>query len=211
MKIAVFGSTGGIGRHIVEKALEKGYSVNAYARNKDKLHLEDKSLNIFIGQVDNYQQIKNCITDCDVVINALGISMKPGVVDNSSIIAHENIIKAMKELGVTRLIDWSTPTIKSEKDKNSFITIVPGVLAGIFLSNAKKTLVNVANQVLTSDLEWTIVRFMAPKNTPFTGDVKIGYGDTKMSFNISRADIAYFMLEQVESDKYIYEMPIIGS
>ncbi len=69
----------------------------------------------------------------------------------------------MKELGVTRLIDWSTPTIKSEKDKNSFITTVPGVLAGIFLRNAKKTLVNVANQVLISDLEWTIVRFMAQR------------------------------------------------
>jgi hypothetical protein len=32
-----------------------------------------------------------------------------------------------------------------------------------------------------------------------------------MNFNISRADIGAFMVNQIESDKYIYAMPIIGS
>jgi hypothetical protein len=38
--------------------------------------------------------------------------MKWGYEDTSSIEAHKNNIKAMKELNVKRLIDWSTPTVK---------------------------------------------------------------------------------------------------
>lgn len=37
MKIAVFGATGGIGKFVVKHALEKGYEVNAYVRNPQKI------------------------------------------------------------------------------------------------------------------------------------------------------------------------------
>ncbi len=211
MKIAVFGATGGIGKHIITQALTKGYEVNAYVRNTNKITEKHENLTIFVGQVDDFNSIKSCITGCEVVINALGISMKPNVNDTSSIVAHTNIIKAMNELSIKRFIDWSTPSIPFENDKKSIITVVPPILASIFLPKAKKVLVNVAEQVITSNLDWTIVRFMAPKNTQYTGKVKVGFGDVKMSFNISRADIAYFMLKQVENNEFIGSMPIIGS
>lgn len=55
------------------------------------------------------------------------------------------------------------------------------------------------------------VRFLAPKDTPYTGNVKSGFGDVKMSFNISREDIAAFMVNQLGTTVYLYSMPIIGS
>ena len=211
MKIAVFGATGGIGKFVVKHALEKGYEVNAYVRNPHKLQIENKNLKIFVGQVSDYNKIKQAIDGCDAVIIALGISMKFGYEDTSSIIAHKNIIKAMNETNVKRLIDWSTPSIRSKEDKASFATIIPGILAYIFLPKAKKVLKEVHNIVVNSDLDWTIVRFMAPKNSPFTNEIKESFGDVKLNFNISREDIAYFMVKQVESTKYIHSMPIIGS
>ena len=69
----------------------------------------------------------------------------------------------------------------------------------------------IGDLVKQSDLDWTLVRFMAPKDTPYTGKVKVGFGDTKMNFNISREDIGAFMVEQIESKEYIHSMPIIGS
>ncbi|WP_408610336.1 NAD(P)H-binding protein [Lacrimispora sphenoides] len=65
--------------------------------------------------------------------------------------------------------------------------------------------------VSRSNLDWTMVRFMAPKDTPYVGKVKVGYGDVKMSFNISREDIDAFMVEQITNIQYIRSMPIIGS
>lgn len=211
MKIAVFGATGGIGKFVVAHCLEKNYQVNAYVRNPDKLKIENKNLNIFIGQVSDYNKIKEAIEGCDAVIIALGISIKWGYEDIAALQAHKNIIKAMKETNVKRLISWSTPSIKYKDDKASFATIAPGILASLFLPKAKKILKEVTKIIIDSKLDWTIVRFMAPKNSPFTNKIKVGFGDVKMSFNISRSDIAYFMVNQINDTKYIHSMPIIGS
>lgn len=211
MKIAVFGATGGIGKFVVKHSLEKGYEVNAYVRNPDKLKIENKNLNIVVGQVSDYNKIKEVIDGCDAVIIALGISMKFGYEDIDAIQAHKNIVKAMNDTNVKRLIDWSTPSIKYKEDKPSFSTILPGIMASLFLPKAKKVLKEVNKIVVDSDLDWTVVRFMAPKDSPFTNKIKVGFGDVKMNFNISRDDIAYFMVNEVENNKYIHSMPIIGS
>lgn len=211
MKIAVFGATGGIGKFVVKHALESGYEVNAYVRNPGKLKIDNENLNIFVGQVSEYNKMKEVIDICDAVIIALGISMKWGYEDIDAIKAHENIIRAMKEANVKRLIDWSTPSIKYKEDKASFATIVPGIMASLFLPKAKNVLKEVNKIVINSDLDWTIVRFMAPKDSPFTNKIKVGFGDVKMNFNISREDIAYFMVDQIKNNKYLHSMPIIGS
>ena len=54
------------------------------------------------------------------------------------------------------------------------------------------------------------MRFIMPTDKEYTGSVKVTYGKDKISFSISRSDIAEFMIEQVESDRYLREMPIIG-
>jgi len=129
----------------------------------------------------------------------------------NSLEGHINIIKAMKELGISRLIDWATPSVHYSKDSHSFITIIPGIMAGIIFPKAKKEIIAITAAIQSANLDWTIVRFMAPKDTSFTGNVKVGFGDTKMDFNISREDIASFMVKQVESSEYMHSMPIIGS
>lgn len=72
-------------------------------------------------------------------------------------------------------------------------------------------MMSISKLLKQSSLSWTVVRFIAPKNRPYTGRVKIGFGDIKMSMNISREDIGAFMVEQVESKTYSQLMPLIGS
>lgn len=98
-----------------------------------------------------------------------------------------------------------------DNNKPSVSTILPGIMASLFLPKAKKVLVEVNKLVLESNLDWTIVRFMAPKDSPFTKSIKVGFGDVKLSFNISREDIAYFMVNQISNNEYLHSMPIIGS
>lgn len=211
MKIAVFGASGGIGKFVVNHALEQGYEVNAYVRNPVKLDATHEHLKVITGQANEYEKIKQAISDCDAVISILGVPMKFTYETMSSLEGHKNIIMAMQELGVSRLIDWATPSVKFLGDTRSFITVVPGIMAGLVFPKAKKEVISVCNAIQESGLDWTIVRFMAPKDTPYTGTVKVGFGDNKMNFNISREDIAVFMLDQVKSSEYIRSMPIIGS
>lgn len=81
----------------------------------------------------------------------------------------------------------------------------------IALTIAKKEVAEIGKLVQASGLDWTLVRFMTPKDTPYTGNVKAGFGDVKMRFVISGEDIGSFMVEQVESRQYLHSMPIIGS
>jgi putative NADH-flavin reductase len=210
MKVIIFGASGGIGNFAVQHALEKGYEVKAFLRNPSKLTIKHKNLTTVQGEINNYSDIKNAIFDCDAVIWCVGIPMKK-YKHMESLDGHENLLKAMNECGIERLIDWATPSVRFKKDKKSFITVVPGFMAGILFPMAKKEIICISDMITASNLKWTIVRFMAPKDTPFTGNVKVGFGDIKMSFNISREDIGAFMVEQLSNKTYEYSMPIIGS
>lgn len=211
MRIVIFGATGGIGKFAVKHSLDKGYEVVAYVRNPEKLKITHKNLSFVIGELNDYQQIKQAIKGCDAVISILGVPMKFTYKIMYSLEGHQNIIRAMKDLGVSRLIGWATPSVSYSKDTRSFITIVPGIIAGIIFPKAKKEIIAIADLIQSNNLDWTIVRFMAPQNTPYIGKVKVGFGDKKMNFNISREDIASFMVNQIESTEYLYSMPIIGS
>ncbi|MBU3201465.1 NAD(P)H-binding protein [Clostridium estertheticum] len=210
MKVIIFGASGGIGKFAVQHALEKGYEAKAFLRDPSKLTIKHENLTTVQGEINNYNDIKNAIFDCDAVIWCVGIPMKK-YKHMESLEGHKNLLKAMNECHIERLIDWATPSVHFKNDKKSISTVVPGFLAGILFPMAKKELINIADMITTSNLNWSIVRFMAPKDTPFIGNVKVGFGDTKMNFNISREDIGAFMVEQLNSNIYEYSMPIIGS
>jgi len=210
IKVAIFGATGGIGKYAVQHSLNKGYHVKAHVRDKSKLILKHENLTIIQGEINDYESVSATIKGCDAVIWCVGVPMKK-YTGMASLDGHRVLIKAMKDYGVSRLIDWATPSIPFKNDKKSLITVVPGLLAGVLFKQAKAEMIAIGELIVNSDLDWTFVRFMAPKDTPYTGKIKVGFGDVKMNFNISRSDIAGFMVEQVFSKQYIHSMPIIGS
>lgn len=211
MNVIIFGATGGIGKWVVKHSLEKGYHVTVYVRNKQKMTIHDDKLAVIQGEIYDYDKVKSALADQDAVIWCVGIPMKNKLVNFESQKGHEILLKAMKEQGMKRLIDWGTPSVAFDKDKKSFITVVPGIMAGIMFSKAKAEMVAIGQMLKESNLDWTMVRFLMPQDTPFIGKVKVGFGDVKMNFAISREDIGAFMVEQVESKDYIRSMPIIGS
>ena len=211
MNVIIFGATGGIGKWVVKHSLEKGYYITAYVRNKQKMEIHDDRLNVVQGEISDYDKVKSVLAGQDAVIWCVGIPMKNKLVKFESQKGHEILLKAMKEQGVKRLIDWGTPSVAFDKDKKSFITVVPGIMAGIMFSKAKAEMVAIGQMLKKSNLDWTMVRFMMPQDTAYTGKVKVGFGNVKMNFAISREDIGAFMVDQVESRKYIKSMPIIGS
>lgn len=211
MKVAVFGATGGIGKFVVEHALKEGHYVLAYARTPEKLGIVHDNLKVMQGELYDYEKIKLAIESCDCVINTVGVPMKFSYKDMDALTGCDNIIKAMEELNVKRLIAWATPTVKSSEDSSSVVTVLPGIMAGIVFPKAKKEILAIGESITKSTLDWTIVRFLAPKDTPFTSKIKVTFGDKKINFNISREDIAYFMVKQVTDKTYVKRMPIIGS
>lgn len=210
MKITIFGASGGIGQHAVKHALNAGYEVNAFVRHPEKVQVVNDRLHVIQGSIDNYTEVSAAIAGSDAVVWCVGIPL--GRYDGyPSLDGHRVLLRAMKAQNISRLVDWGTPSIHFEKDTKSFITVVPGLIAGITLRHAKEEMQKIGDLLQESDVNFTLVRFMAPKNTVYTGEVKVGFGDVKMKLAISREDIGAFMIDQIQSDQYLRSMPIIGS
>lgn len=211
MEIIIFGASGGIGRLLVGQALNAGYMVKAYVRNPSKLELTHQNLEIIKGELSDFENIRTAIAGVDAVISTLGPPLKRNYKGWAILDAHINIVKAMEMEGVNRFITIATPSVNFRWDISSIITKMPTVMAKLLFPKAYKEIVMVGNVVSDSSLDWTIVRIIAPNNKPLTGSVKVTFGETKIKWGISRADIAAYLLLQVEDAQQIYSMPIIGS
>lgn len=150
--------------------------------------------------------MKEAMHGCDAVVWCIGVNG-----DGKALAGHELLIKAMKETGIKRLVDYGTPSYHFSKDVKSLTTWFPGFIAGLAYKESKKEIIAIGESVEASGLDWTFVRFIMPTDGEYTGKVKTTYGKDKIKFAISRSDIAGFMIEQVTSNTYLREMPIIGS
>ena len=210
MKITVFGATGDTGKQIVKQALEAGYEVIAYARNPSKLNITHDHLTIIQGELFDAHSIENAVKGADAVLSTLG--PRRGSKDRPLTQGMQNIISAMKNQGVRRLIITSTLSAKDSKDKPDFKTKAMVNLVKTTMHAAYEDIVNVAETARASDLDWTIVRLAILNNKPKSGKVKAGYvGTGEVATQISRSDIADFMLKQITDMKYLHEAPAISN
>lgn len=114
--------------------------------------------------------------------------------------------------GVRRYVGHATPSVLDPREKPTLQTRLPTFLARTFLRRAYNEVVALSSLVMDSGLDWTIVRFTAPKNGPATGRVRAGfYGTDRIGLVITRADIAAFTASQVEDDTYRGAAPAISN
>lgn len=210
MKITVFGANGAIGRLFSQQALAQGHSLSLYSRSRSGL-FESEHSSVFTGELSDYNAVRNAVRGADAVVSFLGPVLKysyPGMPISDG---HQNIIKAMGKEGIKRFITIGTPAISFEKDRAAMATVLPKFMARLFLPKPYKEITSVGRLVASSDLDWTIVRFIAPIDGSPKGHTKVSFGDKGIKFKITRADIAAFVLEEVAARRYVKSMPIIGS
>jgi putative NADH-flavin reductase len=209
MKIIVFGASGATGHYLVSQGVEKGHRITAYVRNPSKLKIGSKDLNIFKGDVSNANQIQDAIRDQEAVISALGAS-SPFKRDFTLIKGIENIVGAMTKFNIRRFIYQSFLGVTEHREDLGFLvnSIIPVILKNVIKDHEAK------EQIITSStLQWTIVR--CPMLTSGTPTGRYIYGERIKSVwplpLISRADVADFMLKQLDDTKCINKKPRIIS
>jgi putative NADH-flavin reductase len=212
MNLTVFGGTGDAGKQLIEQALADGNEVVAFVRNPSKLTMRHENLTIVQGELRDLTNIEYVVNGADAVISLLG--PRPGEDSKSKPLTKgtQNILTAMKNLGVRRLIVVSTPSASAPND-------LPDLKFKILVSMLKTTMrpayeeiVNVAQIVRDSDLDWTIMRVSLLNNNPNSGKVRAGYvGRGEVGVRLSRVDMAGFILNELKNAKYIRQMPAISN
>jgi putative NADH-flavin reductase len=192
MNVTVFAATGGIGSKVVEQLRSRGHHVTAYVRNPGKIPASwDDTVTVITGELSDAAAVDRAVKGADAVVSALGPSMDRKATGLPLIEGTRNIVTAMQRHGVRRYIGNATPSVLDPREKPTWQTRLTTRMAKTFLRRAYDELVGMSEIIMASGLDWTIVRFLAPKDGPAKGMVRHGfYGADKLGFNVTRDDIA---------------------
>jgi putative NADH-flavin reductase len=208
MRLTVFGASGQTGVCLVAQALQLGHSVTAFVRNPASIATRHENLDVVGGNVGDADAIGRVINGRDVVLLALGVKM--GVSDQVCTIATANVVPAMQELGVRRLINIGGMGTGTARDQlSAFGKLVAG---GLRMLDRHAFRDKESQDVLirNSGLDWINVCPPWLTNGPLTGVYRVGTElRPPVTAKISRADVADFMLKQVIDATFVGKNPIL--
>jgi putative NADH-flavin reductase len=208
MKLLIFGSTGSVGRQLVEQALEQGHIVTAFARNPAKLDIQHTDLKVVQGDVMDLAAVEQAVQGQDAVLCVLGSGgQRKGTIRSEGT---RQIIQAMEKTGVRRLICQTTLGAGDSWENLNFFWKY--IMFGAFLREVFADHERQENEVKQSRLDWTIVRPGAFVDGDRTGQYQHGFPSTDktIKLKISRADVADFLLQQLTNDSYLYKTPSVS-
>jgi hypothetical protein len=167
---------------------------------------------VVTGQITDAAAIDRVVAGAAAVVSALGPSMDRKATGLPLVEGTPYIVEAMERHGLRRYVGNATPSILDPREKGTWQTRLPTVMAKTFLRRAYDEIVGMSREVMDSGLDWTIVRFPAPTDGPAKGGVRQGcYGTDTLGFAVTRADIAAFTAAQVDDPRYIGAAPGISN
>lgn len=201
MKLIIFGATGSVGQHLVRQALAAGHEVTAFTRQRSKVDSKDQHLRVYEGDVLDAPTVAAALEGQSVVLCTLGAGRKGRVRAQGT----ENIVRGMQTQGTRRLICQTTLGCGASQGNLNFFW--KRVMFGWFLKEAFIDHERQEQVVVDSPLDWTVIRPAAFTNGPLTQKFRHGFPPTDQSLKlkISRADVAYFMLQQVDDRAYLHQ------
>jgi putative NADH-flavin reductase len=208
MKVAVIGASRGVGRHIVEQALARGHEVTAAVRNPADLPLRHERLWVVTCDALDTVAVSAVIREQDVVFCALGTDSRGPTTLYS--LAAQNVLAGMRQHGVRRLVFLSNFGVADEK-ASDFLSLLMLMLARRVIRHTLADHRRALDAFIRSDLEWVAVRPLALTNGPLTGRYRVHvFGLPYKGRSIARADVADFMLNQAQEDRYLRRSPAIA-
>jgi putative NADH-flavin reductase len=205
MRIAVFGASGATGRHVVDQVLEAGHEVTVLVRDSSAFGTRHDRLGVVVGDVGQAWRVEEVVRGQDAVISALGTNRRGPVSVCGD--GAEAILGAMDKRGVHRLVVVSAHGAAESRDRSLYVLAV-WAMQGHKMRDKER----MEGLIRESSADWTIVRPPALTEGARTGAYRTGT-DLRVGItsNISRADLAEFLLGEAVEGVYVREAPIITS
>jgi putative NADH-flavin reductase len=209
MNIVIFGSTGAVGRHLVERALDRGWAVVAFARSPSKLGALRDRVEIVEGNVQDPTAVDRAVEGTDAVLSAVGHTSSSG--DDVLAVTARHLIESMRTHSISRLVTLVGAGVTAADDPSSWgrtamLTLMRWV-AGTMLADAQRH----ADLIRETDLDWVVVRPPRLTNESYSGDWRAGALQLGPTATMARSDLAEFMLQQVESDEWVGASPMVAN
>lgn len=202
MRVLVLGATGGTGRHVLEEAIAAGHEVTALVRDPVALGTI-QGVRTLAGDATNEVDMRAALTGQEAVLNAIGSRRITHPVEEDSTAV---LLPEAERVGIRRLVVCSAFGVgETREGANAFQrAFFSSFLGRVY---AAKEVADAA--VRASGLDWTLVYPTRLTDGPATDRIL-----TVESFSgvgrISRADVARFMVQQLESDRWSRQTVIVS-
>ena len=205
MNILVLGAAGGVGRLIVRQAVAHGHKVTAFVRDPGQAALEGAM--VVRGDVLDVQALSNALPGQDAVVYAIGVkSTGPTTLFSQST---RFLLTAMEQQNVKRLVCITGIGAGETKGHGGFL--YDHFIFPLFTKNRYADKELQEQLIRQSNLDWTIVRpapFSEEKpSAPFQVLSEVGNAVLR---KVSRAEVASFVLEELETRQYVRKTLFIG-
>lgn len=210
MRVAVIGSTGGTGRKVIEQALERGHDVIALARRPEAIALEHERLEVRRADVRDLGSLEAALAGVDVVVSTFGAA-RSSLFGKITVYSEgaNNLVAAMKKVGIERLVVVTSGGV--EDDDPSFEWFYARILRPLLLARAYEDMKRLEAIVRESGLEWTLVRPPQLTDAALTGRYRVSPRFAPAGgVQLSRADLAHFLLDEAEHGQWIGGTPTLA-
>jgi len=210
VKLLILGATGGTGQHLVTQALDGGHEVTAFARSAAKMSVQHPRLHLVSGSVtENGTALAGAVRGQDAVISAIGrgMSLKSENLIQRSV---PPILSAMSAARVRRLIFTSAIGVGHSVGEAP-LPLFSRIMMRFLLSDLYADKAAGEALIRRSDLDWTLVQPSQLTNGPLTRKYRAGERLALRGMpKISRADVAHFILSQLDDSAYVRKVVSIS-
>lgn len=193
---------------MLERSLAAGHHVKALVRNPAALTIASDQLQVFQGDATDRMAVRQTVAGSDAVLNLIGhVKGSPKTLQAD---ATRAMIDAMKTHEITRIITLSGGGLRGEQSDrpgpmDAVMRFLLKTMAGHVLDDSERHL-----EVLKeSGLEWTVVRGPRLTERPGKGSYRVGWVGVDTGMQISRDELADFILTQVDDRAFIHRMPFV--
>ena len=207
-RLLILGATGGTGLQLVSQALAAGNEVTAYVRDAAKLEVKHERLRVVVGPIaDEARPFQDAMTGQQAVISTLGRGLSR---QSEQVIERcvPPILCAMKAHGVGRLIFTSAIGVGNAYSEAPLLS---KLVIRVLLKDIYPDKLIGENLVRSSDLDWTIVQPAGLTRGRLTRRYRVAeHLRHRMVATISRADLAHFLLSQLDDRTYVRRIAQLG-
>ncbi len=209
-EVLVIGASRGVGMATVKRALAAGHRVRAMARSADGIRIDDDKLQRVSGDALVARDVKAALEGVDAVIQTLGVAARPSALVRRTRFFSEAtrlLVGAMEAAAVRRLICLTGFGAGDSRNQGGFLY---DATFNLFLGRIYDDKNVQEHLIRNSELTWTIARPVILTNGPATGAYRALLDPRQWRGGfISRADVADFLVAQIESEAFVRKTPVL--
>lgn len=209
MRTLVIGASQGTGALTVRAALARGHEVTAFARNPDKLKLDDPKLTKLRGDFHERSSVDEAVRGHDAVIITASTTLSsfkesPNFFSQGTAL----VIDAMRAHGVRRLVVLSALGVGESRALANFV--VRALVLDFLIKGPCRDHERQERLTRDSGLDWVIARPGRLTNGPARGRYVKKAAIEHVPSSISRADVADFLVESTEGEAWVHKAVQLG-